>query len=78
MRRCCSSLPQAQAAFTANHLPTVFVLVHDVFMSEEVFTAFPALELPQGVIFTRVGFDDAKRGAVAVGAGVLHQLTRSK
>ena len=47
-------------------------------MGEEVFTAFPALELPQGVIFTRVGFDDAKRGAVAVGAGVLHQLTRSK
>lgn len=47
-------------------------------MGEEVFTAFPAAQLPQGVVFTRVSFDDAEGCAFAIGAGVLHGLMRSK
>lgn len=47
-------------------------------MGEEVFTAFSALELPQGVVFTGKGFDYLKGSAFAVSAGVLHGSTRSK
>lgn len=43
-------------------------------MGEEVLTAFATFELPQGVVFTRVSFDNAEGCAFAVGADVFHRF----
>ena len=45
-------------------------------MGEEVFTAFATFELPQGVVFTGVSFDNAEGCAFAVGADVFHRFGR--
>ena len=47
---------------------------HDVFMREDVGAARTAFQVPQGVIFTGVSFDDLEVSAVAVCAGMFHEL----
>ena len=43
-------------------------------MGENIGFAFEALEMPQGVIFTGVGFDDFHAIVSAIRAGVFHAL----
>ena len=45
-------------------------------MREDVGAACTAFEMPQGVIFTGVGFDHLEAGAVAMRANVFHELKK--
>jgi hypothetical protein len=67
-------LCETKARLAVDHLPTVFALFHDVLMGVKVFTAGAAFELPQGETGVGKRFDHLECGAVAFGAGVLHQL----
>lgn len=48
--------------------------LHDVFMREDVGAACTAFQVAQCVIFTGVRLDDLEVSAVAVSAGVFHEL----
>lgn len=50
--------------------------LHDVFMRENVGAARTAFQVTQSVIFARVGLDDLEIGAVAVSAGMFHELKK--
>lgn len=52
------------------------MLLHDVFMREDVGAARTALEMPQGVILAGVGLHHFETGAVAMRADVFHELKK--
>lgn len=52
------------------------MLLHDVFMREDVGAACTAFEMPQGVILAGVGLDHLEAGAVAMRADVFHELKK--
>jgi hypothetical protein len=52
------------------------MLLHDVFMREDVGAACTAFEMPQGVIFTGVSLDHLEACCVAVRTNVFHELKK--
>lgn len=52
------------------------MLLHDVFMREDIGAARTAFEMPQSVIFTGVSFDHLEAGAVAFRTDVFHELKK--
>jgi hypothetical protein len=56
---------QAKLRCASNACPSVLITLHDVFMRKEIGTAGAAFEVTEGVVFARVGLDNAEviRGA---------------
>lgn len=52
------------------------MLLHDVFMGEDIGAARTAFEMPQGVILAGVGLDHLEGSAVAMRADVFHELKK--
>lgn len=73
-RRTDSFVLQDEPRFAIDALPTIFVLIHDVFMREHVGLAFEALEMPECVILAGVGFDHLEAVMAAGGTDVFHAL----
>ena len=73
-RRTDSFVLQDEPRFAIDALPTIFVLIHDVFMREHVGFAFEALEMPERVILAGVSFDDLEAVVAAGRTDVFHAL----
>ena len=70
----CSFFSETQLAVAVNTLPSVLMSLHDVFMREDVGAARTAFQVTQCVIFTGIGLNDLEINAVAVSAGMFHEL----
>jgi len=59
-------------------LPTVFVLLHDVLMGEDVIAAGTTFEVSQSVMLARIGFDNSEVIAGTFRTGCFHESRAMK